>query len=431
VATAEPGKAPRRFWLALAGIALFGLALRVAYSAAVDLPVGLGDDLWYHETANRLAGGHGFSVPFYSQVDGRLAYGYGGADAPTAFHLPLFSAVLAVFSKLGLTSYNAHQVIGCALGAGTVIVIGLVGRRLGGPRLGLVAASIAAVYLPLVVNDSILMSESLFGLLIAVTLLAAVRLWADPTGRRAFALGLAIGLSALTRSEALLLVVLFVPLLWRAGGRRVANLALVAVGALVLTVPWMVRNTATFDEPVLLTTGDGSVVAGANLPSTYYGDLLGNWDFVGLSKTPRGGKVILNEAVRSRRWRQDGFDYISDHKGRVPAVVAARIGRTFSFYPVNPAAQVRFQVEWQNHIRWVQWGSIAMYLLVLVAAVAGALRLRAQGRPLTPFVAVIVLVVFTSAVGYGAVRFRQAADVALVVLAAAGVEPFVARRMNV
>src|SRR3954449_2909879 len=190
----------------LAAIALLAFAVRVAYALIADVPSGFGDDVWFNAVANGLVHGRGFSDPFSSIVGGHAVFGTAGAPIVTAFHPPLFPALLAIPSAVGLDSYTAHQIIGCALGAGTVFVIGLTGRELAGERAGLAAALIAALFLPLVTREALLMSESLYGLLIAWALFAALRLRERRTTRRALALGAAIGLAALTRQEALLLV---------------------------------------------------------------------------------------------------------------------------------------------------------------------------------------------------------------------------------
>src|SRR2546427_628085 len=80
-------------------------------------------------------------------------------------------------------------------------------RRVAGERVGLAAAAIAAVYPALFALDSTVRSESLYALLIALALLGAYRLVERPTWRAAAALGVAIGLAALTRGEGLLLLV--------------------------------------------------------------------------------------------------------------------------------------------------------------------------------------------------------------------------------
>jgi hypothetical protein len=145
----------RRFRFALAALALLGFALRVVYALVADVPHGFGDDVWFHGVANGLVDGHGFSDPLHSlSPAGSIDFGLYGKPIATAFHPPLFPALLAIASAVGLDSYTAHQVVGCALGASALPVMALVGRRLGGERAGLAAAAIGAVFVPFMARAS-------------------------------------------------------------------------------------------------------------------------------------------------------------------------------------------------------------------------------------------------------------------------------------
>src|SRR5256714_13304889 len=115
------------------------------------------------------------------------------------------------------------------------------------------------------------MSESLYGLLVAVAVLAALRFLDAPSATRAALLGAAIGLAALTRSEGLFLLVLLVPFVVRRAAVLPLRHFLIAVGAAALVVlPWSIRTSLVFHRPVAISNGDGAVLAGANTHSTYY-----------------------------------------------------------------------------------------------------------------------------------------------------------------
>jgi hypothetical protein len=429
VAVGEPAPATRRFWVALAGIALLAFALRVAYGQAANLPIGFGDDVWFHTVANRLADGLGFTQPFHSEVGGQQVIGQSGEPIQTAFHLPLFPGLLAIGSWLGLTSYDAHQAIGSACGATAVVLLGLIGRRLGGERLGIMAALIGALYAALIANDAVTLAESLYGTLIALIILAALRVQARPTTGRLVVLGVAIALSALTRGEGLLLLpLLAAPLVWRAAGeRRVRAVAVVALATALVMAPWCIRNSITFDRPMLASTVSGSVVAGANSPSTYSGKAIGTWDVAALARTETGRRGWLNEADQSDAWNEEARDYAFDHPSRLPVVAAVRLLRTFDLYPIDLVAQVSFHSANSGRLRSVEWLAVVSFFFVTALAGAGLLAIRRRGQPTWPFVSMIVLVAFTSVLAYGDPRFRQAADVALVVPAAVGLEVLVAR----
>lgn len=411
----------RRFRLVLAALFLLGLAVRIAYALLADVPQGFGDDVWFDAVANGLVHGRGFSDPFHSLGPGGVVgFGQYGSPLVTAFHPPLFPFVLAIPSALGLESYTAHQIVACVLAATAIPLLGLVGRRLAGDRAGIAAAVIAAVFIPLVANDALLLSESIYGPLIALALLAALRLRERPDTRRALELGAVIGLAALTRSEALLLLpFLAVPIVWHSDSRGRA-IAVTCAAAILVCLPWCVRNSLQFDQPTAITTGDGSVIAGANLPSTYYGPNIGSWDFHGLYQTPAGRHVDPNEAVQSDRWRSEGVTFAREHASRLPAVIVARLGRTWDLFPLSPGERVALSAEQSKHIRTLEWPGMAMLYAVYVLAVIGALALRRRGSPLWPLLAPVLIVTLVTVLGHGDIRYRHAADVALVALAGVG-----------
>src|SRR5436190_6260620 len=427
---ADPGSG---FAAKLIVLAAAGLALRLVYGFSLNDPSG--DAVFYHQVANRLADGDGFTLPFL------------GA---TAAHPPLFPLLLAVGSLLGATGMTAHQAIGCALGASNAVVAGFAGRRLGGSAVGLIAAAVAAVYPPLLANDSLLLSESVYELTIALTILAALRVLELPSRGRVLVLGLAIGLASLARAEALLLVPLLgLPLALRLERSRLLSLGLVCLGAVVVVLPWTVRNLAAFDRFVLISTNDGSVIAGANCPSTY-GPLLGQWDLAcslragsksgggeaearALRELLRGGSLSRsaaaayirssggNEAVVAARQRRRGLSYARHHAGRVPKVVAARVGRTWSVYGVS--RQVRLNRFFRRSPSWLEWLTVGSFYAAALLAALGAFVLRRRWGELIVLAAPLVLVTLSSALGFGTPRFRAAAEVAIVLLASVALAP--------
>ena len=172
----------RHFTVHLAAIAVAGVALRVVYLLTIGRSVtGIGDWWFYHWQANAIADGLGFVEPFRLQFDHvRLA---------SAGHPPLYPLLLSAVSLVGGDSVMAHRAVGVPLGAVTIVLVGLLGRRAGGERVGLVAAAICAAYPLMVATDAALMSETLYGALIAATLLAAARLLDRPGAWIALATG--------------------------------------------------------------------------------------------------------------------------------------------------------------------------------------------------------------------------------------------------
>jgi 4-amino-4-deoxy-L-arabinose transferase-like glycosyltransferase len=390
--------------LALTGL---GLAVRLVYALVVmhGEPIR-GDGREFHLLANVLADTGSYLQPFlYLYQD--------HTTIPTAEKPPLYPLVLALPSALGLDTNTAHQVVSCLMGAAAVGLIGLLGRRVGGDRVGIVAAAMASVYPALVMLDSSLRSESLYVPLVTLSLLAAYRLVDAPGPRRAALLGLAIGLAALTRGEAVLLLALVaVPVLWlvpRPGRLRLA--AAVAAGFLVVVGPWLARNWITFNRPAAISTNEGGLIAGANCRSAYYTDLIGTWACFPKNDPAWG----TNEAVVSSHLRRRGLDYAGDNADRVPAVVGVRVMRVWDVWSPREAARLESGLG-DRHIRAQHGAVLSLYLLVPLA-IAGLVALRRRGRPLRILIAPLVLVTLVAATTYGSTRFRAAAEPAIVVLA--------------
>ena len=385
-------------------IAAAGLAARLVYVLVLSRDLrGTGDSAFYHQLANLVADGRGFSDP--------IALGLDGEIRPTALHPPLFPLVLAAAAKLGVEGYLAHRVLVCLIGAAAIVAVGLLGRRVAGPRTGLAAAALAAAHPGLIAADGAVMSETLFGLLVAASLLAAYALADRPTGRRAAVLGAVVGLAALTRGEGLLLLpLLAVAALAGGGRRRLGPLAVACLAAAVVVAPWTVRNALVFEKPVLVSTNEGNLLAGANCPTTYAGREIGSWDIACV----RGGAE--DESVAASRYRRDGLAYARGHPGRLPAVVAARLGRTFSV--VQPLRHAR---QAEGRAAWLETAGVFAFYVLAAAALVGALALRRRGERLAILLAPIVLVALVSALTYGVPRFRHPADISLVVLAGVAV----------
>jgi len=354
------------------------------------------DGFFFHWVGKAVADGHGYVNP--------AELFFKGHSVATATHPPLYTLAIAAATKLGITGDEAQRSLGCLFGAGTIALIGVLGRRVAGEGVGLVAAAIAAVYPLLIAADGALMSETLYGLLIALAILAAYRLRDEPSARRAVVLGGVIGLAALTRPEALLLLPLVTLPRWRWFG-------LACVAAALVVLPWTVRNWSAFDRPVLISTNDGVTLAGANCGATYHGRDLGSFNASCIGPVRYPG----NEARQAAVYRSDAASYAGDHPGREPVVVAVRVLRLWGLYQPT-----RLAYDAQNRRRAVQEAGVLLSYLLIPLALFGAVVLRRRGQPLSILLAPIVLVTITAALTYGGLRLRHAAEIPLVVLAAAG-----------
>jgi 4-amino-4-deoxy-L-arabinose transferase-like glycosyltransferase len=382
-----------------------------------------GDAFYFHAQASLIANGSGWFIsPF--------PYYYHHAVVQSAQHPPLWILTLALADKIGLSSYQSQLLGACLIGAGAVFMTGLVAREVAGPRAGLIAAAIAAVYPNYWVNDGTGLAETLVLFLVAAVLLVSYRLVRRPSLPRAMWLGALCGLAALTRAEQLLLVVAVVvpvALVVRSKPLR-QRLAYAAVGilaVLVMIAPWVGFNLTRFTDPVLMSDDLGSTLVFANCrPAYYFEHVLGYGEFSCLTsiKTVPG-----DESVQNSHYQQVALHHISRYSDRLPIVVAARVGREFGLFV--PLSQLRLDSLFDSRPLLAAQVGLFMYYGLVVGAVIGALALKRRGVTLVPMVGVLVEVVVVAMLSIGATRYRVPLEVGLVVLSAAAIDALLARQV--
>jgi 4-amino-4-deoxy-L-arabinose transferase-like glycosyltransferase len=398
------------FWPWLLGITVAAFLLRILYLLTIAPPLpGLADEAFYYHASDLIVQGHGYSQPL-------IAVFY-GLYRPTALHPPLWSAVLSIVSLFtapandtaGITgtAVDIHRGLTCLCGAIVVLFAGLLGRRIGGWRVGLLAAVIAALYPHFIALDGDLMSEPVYGAIVGGLLLLSYRFVDGPTRGRAFALGVLAALAALTRAEGLWFIpVLLLPLAWKAGRDRVQLAVFAVLGALVLLVPWTVRNYAAFHRFVPV-ANSGAVIAGANNSCTYYGSHLGSWQ--GACATVPNETNLSPEIDISSRQTTKGIDYARDHAGRAVVIAGIRLLRVWSLY--DPNYQAIGEPTVLDLGLWV-------YYVMLPAAVYGLVALYRRGRRILILIAPAIVTSIAAVLGDGPDRLRYDAELPLIAVAA-------------
>ena len=264
------------------------------------------------------------------------------------------------------------------------------------------------------------MAESLTVLGVTGALYWATRYRAAPSIRLAVGLGAWIAFAALARAESLLLLPLVVaPLMWisHPGWRdRLVRVAVTGVATVVVLAPWVVPNLVRFEEPVLLSHGDGLVLVGANNDAVYSGGGLGFWFPPGEFLEASGRFDDTDPSIDSRLARDQAVEYIGDHLRDQPRVMAARLGRMWSVYRPLATAQLNTQ---EGREVWASHLSIGSLYLLAPLAVIGLWRLgRSWARWM--LVAMLIHVSIVAVLFYGIPRFRAPAEVTFVVAAAIG-----------
>jgi 4-amino-4-deoxy-L-arabinose transferase-like glycosyltransferase len=405
---------PRSFGLALFAIAVGALLLRVSYVLAYTRYRNgtLYDSFWYYSTTIGLHLGWFFRVPF--------------SFSPTAAHPPMTTLLLGAGTYLiglhrGMTS---SLLVMAFLGSAVVVCVGLLGRAVAGPWIGLIAAIVAALSPNFWMPSGILMSETPAMLFMALVLLAVVHLLRSPTLVAAVLLGVGCGALALVRAELILCVPgLLIPaaLLVKLPLRRRFLLLGAGLAATTLVLaPWVGRNLATFQDPTYLSTGNGLVLLGANCQQTYSGPDIGLWS-AQCAMSVRGGG---DESVQSTRNQHAAVQYVEHHSSRIPIVVLARIAREWDVYKPVQMAQAE---TGEGRPYGASLAGLAFNYALLPFGVAGIVILRRRRIDQWFLLVPAGIVTLASALFFALVRFRAPFEVCLAVLAAPSIVLLVER----
>jgi hypothetical protein len=264
----------REAWLS-AGL-VFVVALLVRAWAAAQVPFPIPEDATYYwGVARNLVDGHGLiSNALWSYVTPARdpATGAFGLFFPRpAFEiwLPLPTLLAAVpMLLLGSTSYAATLAIPVLLGSVIPVLAWRLGADLAAERglpperartLALGSGLVSAVALPLVLPSALLDSTVPFGVAALAACLLGSRLLREPRGARIgdprlVGIGLALGVVALARNEAIWVALAWAALAARTEGasrsERTRMVLVPAVVAVVVVAPWLVRQAFTFGSPL-------------------------------------------------------------------------------------------------------------------------------------------------------------------------------------
>ena len=428
---------PTSFARRLALITLAGLVLRVLYVLLVERGDPLsGDGAGYHHQANMIADGKGFSEPFRFLFGNEEVVLVDGVETtvttpvghlePTAGHPPVWILLMGAVSFLGFTSILSHQLASAVFGISSIILMGLLGRSAHSERAGLIAAALTASYAFIWVNDGLIMAETAAIAVAAACSLMGLKFIREPSVRTAVVFGVLGAVAALTRAElALFLPIVAAVALWRSPlswRRRIGLYTVAGLSAVVVVAPWVIRNLTVFEEPVLLSNGIGTVTVQSNCDAVYYGDHIGYWNLeCGLPQPYGPNGELLDESERDVVVRERASEYISSHRRRlVTVVIPARIGRMWALY--QPVTQLRLDELVERRSFAISMVGLVQFYALAPLAIAGGVVVWRRKQPLLPLAIWPAIATFTAAFAFGNTRYRTAAEVTIVILAALAID---------
>jgi len=252
--------------------------------------------------------------------------------AASAYQMPGWPAFLAVFSAV-TGSVPAEQLLVksslIVMSLGSIYLVYLLGRRVGGTATGLIAAGALTVSMPQVYTGTLQLSETPFMLLLLLMTYLLIRLVDEPRWLTFAALLTVFLLATYVRQTALgflgpALVYLLVRRYdWRLLWRQMLVVVLVLVVALT---PWWVRNYRVFDRFVPFTSfGGAPFFEGTFQRFEPYGT--GSFDAMvvvlkqaGPSEPERSQALVAAGRVRlAERWSEDPVGVLVTYTVMKPA----------------------------------------------------------------------------------------------------------------
>jgi 4-amino-4-deoxy-L-arabinose transferase-like glycosyltransferase len=402
---ALPDRYGRRTLIALAAILALGLVVR-AYVVVEPGAHPSDDSHAYYALAKSLDVEGSYGGPTFEDTSDW---------SPGA---PLLYA--AAFYVTGGPREGTARIVEALLGVAAIVVVFLLGRRLGGRATGLLAALAVAVYPPFIHSTGELMSEPPALLTLPAAILAF--LWASEQERlRAWLVpGLLFGLTAMFRPEYLVVAAAFVVLAairvgidrgWKPG---LGGAALLLLAFALPVVPWTIRNAVVLDRLVPISTGGGKALyVGTFLPADgeyqrvkailvkrYQGRELGPYSAAleAIDPTPLFNRVaerypeLPRDSALGKIGKQNFSRYFGEDPVGYAAMTVRKIGRMWSSGVGEAMSSTAGRVAqvllvalalagflllglWR---RW--WDLVALALPIVLVTAVGAVSLAAPRR---------------------------------------------------
>jgi 4-amino-4-deoxy-L-arabinose transferase-like glycosyltransferase len=301
-----------------------------------------------------------------------------------------------------------------------VWLIALIATRIWGWRMGFVSAGIAALWPPLVMVGSSLLSESLFIPLLLAAVWAALVYRDERRLRWAVAAGVFVGLLSLTRGNGFLMVIPIGCLLWVARprfsrGALLTPLAMLAV-AIVVLIPWTVRNYSEFHSLVPVTTETGYGLAG-----TYNATAQADKRFPGLwlPPLPQMHQAFLvhpdaNEVLVSSTLTHEATHYIRQHP---TSLITTFYWNTLRLLNLTGPDVERAFAGGEGYPLWLAVLSVYALWVLLALCLVGLSRRALRAAPLALWGCPLVIWLTTAPL-LGLTRYRSPADPFLIFVAA-------------
>src|SRR3954453_9308251 len=340
------------------------LVVRVAQIAATRHWQPVADPADYVRHAISIAHGHGMAASFLP----------GGG--PSALRPPAYPYFLGGVFAVSGNSFTAGRLAAALLGVLSVALIGVIAQLLWTRGVAIVAMAIAALYPPFVLLSGTLLSESL-GMPLVLALVALVLACRDEPRPRWVApvAGVLFALALLDRPALVMFGVALVLGLWARPWRMRAAWrapAIAVAAAVLVVVPWTIRNAIEFDGFVPISTQSGFLVGGTyNATSDHDPVNPGAYPPPPFAPAlpPLVSDASLDENQVNKKLSKAGRTYARDHPGYVPRVLWWNGLRLLALE--RPLATTEATYKFQGIGPGYAKLALVAWYLIAIAAIAG------------------------------------------------------------
>jgi 4-amino-4-deoxy-L-arabinose transferase-like glycosyltransferase len=342
-----------------------------------------------------------------------------------AFYMdPLYPYVLGALYRVLGRDLLAARLLNVALATATCGLVALLGRRIAGPRVGVLAALGLALYAPDVfyVGEIDKTSLSLF------LTTAALALFLARSIRARCGAGMALALAALTRANLLALAPFAATALLvdRDDRRRGAAAVAFVAGFTLVLAPVAWRNHHVAGTWALTTTQAGANFYTGNNPSNPWGAygalpfVRGNPHFEEAdfrAEAERRAGRALDAAGSSRFWFGEAFRHVVEHPGFAARAFARKLVLFWNDFEISDN-QDQYLVERDS---WVLRLPLLGFGWIAPPALLGALAMAHRSRDVRLLAGFVALYCLSVVAFFVFSRYRIQAVPALLPLAALGV----------
>jgi 4-amino-4-deoxy-L-arabinose transferase-like glycosyltransferase len=336
-----------------------------------------------------------------------------GRQASRAPGYPVF---LAGCHWLGLQRPQGIYLVQAVADSAMCVLLALLGRRLCGDTVGIVAGCIAAIWPFFIYFTCLLLTETLFTLgLVALMLLlfACAEALEGPASRMLLVSAVAgalLGLLVLLRSSLLLFWIFLLPIRLVRRGHRLRAMAAwgttFAVMALMM-LPWVVRNYEIFGRFIPTTLQVGESLYEANSPYADGGPAMDRIDWI----KERGGRP-MGEYENNQFFKNAALEYIRQHPGRFCSLAVEKFARFWN--PLPNYAPYRRPLGLAV--------SLCAFVPIIFLACVGILRSNREVASLLLLLSPVAYFTLLYMVFVGSVRYRTPVMPFVILLAASGAE---------